>query len=363
MLHSNICVCSLTQGLRQKNVEVEELTCELRKKNAFVDQLQQELLHFHHLNRKSESPKSSSTVSSADGNVNPSGKALRESHESQSPNHSRLSEQVSLRSPERMRHPTDGSATDNSHNRLDRTPDDNVIVEDMADSSQGSTGYHSSHLSGDEFMPVPSHVHNITESEKETSHYVSLFGTDEKLYNRRLADGQMFDNSAITPPMFNMNGDVTLPNKSSNLSDSRHVEFSVVENKSLREEGEVESLLARLNAVEDLNQTLKDELNVYENLCTSIGVQNSQVNMSPRSKDRQQTDTDLLREHLAELRGLRIKLEHSVKDSDRLRHQLELNMDGHTVTGRINSPHLHVIQTYCVDPPYFLSLLYTVELR
>ncbi|XP_033732642.1 golgin subfamily B member 1-like isoform X3 [Pecten maximus] len=327
---------SLTEGLRQKNLEVEKLTNELRKKNMLVDQLHQELLHFHQMNRKSESPKSSSTVSSADGNVNPSGKLSREIPPNKSPNRSHLSEQVSqvssLRSPERMRHMTGSSLTDGSHLRLDRTQDGIVIVEDMADSSQGSTGYHSSRLSGDDFMPGPGHVHNVSGSDKENSSiYISAFDTDEKfMYNRRLADGQIFDDS-MTPPVFKLNGDTSLPAKMSKISDGRQVELSILE-KSAREDGEVESLRARLSAVEDLNKTLKDELNVYENLCTSIGVQNSPIKMSPQSKSKRDTDTDLLRQHLAEIRQLRIKLEHSVKDSDRLRHQLELDMDGHKIT-------------------------------
>ncbi|XP_021357283.1 myomegalin-like isoform X3 [Mizuhopecten yessoensis] len=329
---------NLTEGLRQKNLEVEKLTNELRKKNMLVDQLHQELLHFHQMNRKSESPKSSSTVSSADGNVTPSGKMSKGTHElsNRSPSNSQISEQVSqvssLRSPERMRHMTGSSFTDGSHLRLDKTQEGVVIVEDVADSSQGSTGYHSSHLSGDDFMQGPGHLHSTTESDKENSSiYISAFDTDEKLmYNRRLADGQMFDNT-LTPPVFKLNGDTSLPTKIAKATDGRHVEFSILD-KSEREEGEVESLRARLSAVEDLNKTLKDELNVYENLCTSIGVQNSPTKMSPCSKSKQETDTDLLRQHLSELRALRIKLEHSVTDSDRLRHQLELDMDGHKIT-------------------------------
>ncbi|XP_069121362.1 myomegalin-like isoform X3 [Argopecten irradians] len=322
---------SLTEVLSQKNLEVEKLTNELRKKNLLVDQLHQELLHFHQMNRKSESPKSSSTVSSADGNVNPSGKMSR-GHllHKQSPNQSHLSEQVSqvssLKSPERLRHMTGNSLTDGSHLRLDRTHDG---IEDIADSSQGSTGYHSSRLSGDEFMPAPNHSHNHSGSDKENSPiYISAFDTDEKLYNRRLADGQMFDDT-LTPPVFKLKDSSPLPSKMPN--DSRHVEFSILE-KSGREDGEMEALRSRLSAVEDLNKTLKDELNVYENLCTSIGGQNSPIKMSPRSKSKQDSDTELLRQHLAELRQLRIKLEHSVKDSDRLRHQLELDMDGHKIT-------------------------------
>lgn len=66
--------------------------------------------------------------------------------------------------------------------------------------------------------------------------------------------------------------------------------------------------------MEDLNKILKDEFEVYENLCSLVGIMSFSRKFFRKSID----DSDLLREYLFEIRVLRIKLEKSFKDSEKL---------------------------------------------
>lgn len=66
--------------------------------------------------------------------------------------------------------------------------------------------------------------------------------------------------------------------------------------------------------MEDLNKILKDEFEVYENLCLLVGIKSFFRKFFRKSID----DSDLLREYLLEIRVLRIKLEKSFKDSEKL---------------------------------------------
>lgn len=66
--------------------------------------------------------------------------------------------------------------------------------------------------------------------------------------------------------------------------------------------------------MEDLNKILKDEFEVYENLCSLVGIKSFLRKFFRKSID----DSDLLREYLFEFRVLRIKLEKSFKDSEKL---------------------------------------------
>lgn len=66
--------------------------------------------------------------------------------------------------------------------------------------------------------------------------------------------------------------------------------------------------------MEDLNKILKDEFEVYENLCSLVGIKSFSRKFFRKLID----DSDLLREYLLEIRVLRIKLEKSFKDSEKL---------------------------------------------
>lgn len=73
----------------------------------------------------------------------------------------------------------------------------------------------------------------------------------------------------------------------------------------------VEQLKAKLDAVADLNKTLKDEVTLYETL----------YNKAPPTSH-QSSESDL-QQHLAEIRALRLRLEKSLEKSDKLHEQLE----------------------------------------
>ncbi|KAL5009349.1 hypothetical protein ScPMuIL_014930 [Solemya velum] len=78
-------------------------------------------------------------------------------------------------------------------------------------------------------------------------------------------------------------------------------------NRSRSHSPEVEQLKAKLDAVADLNKTLKDEVNLYESLY---------------NKSHHSSDSDL-QQHLAEIRALRLRLEKSLEQSDKLHEKLE----------------------------------------
>ena len=87
------------------------------------------------------------------------------------------------------------------------------------------------------------------------------------------------------------------------------------------ESGEVKHLQSRLCAVENMNRTLKDELSIYETLCTSAIFDKSCGTTLP-SGSFTGNDTLNLKEHLADIQALRLKLEKSLLDNEKLNEQL-----------------------------------------
>ena len=388
---------SFIDDLHQKEEDIMMLTEEVKRKNARVETVTQQLytvqkhsellqnqLRGHQQNsdalqtqlnemqqRSTDSPRSN--TSSADGTVTtaphrrvqPQGQGKVNQftgHNSTTevasePGMSRfgnVSGVSSVRSPERLRHYTGGSAADP---QFHHTLDDLEIQEEAADSSQASTGYHSSRLSGDD-IPLPSNTtHYNDESADKTNLSMLSYGlnTDDRMGNFRLADRNMYDDSLTTPAgMFDkelrhdrmgrrVNFDKSAAEHSSLYHDSfrqmTNDQFDLTDSVYLPPMGQggdnVGVLKAKLNAAENLNQTLKDEISIYENLCQSIGVQNSPMTTPSKSSPNRSSeprspikpeDSDLLKRELAQLRKLRMNLEKSMKDSHQLQNRLEENM-------------------------------------
>lgn len=340
----------LTEELKQKNLEVKKLTEQLKKKNTQVIQLNHELFQYQDKLRQqdgrkieisdSESGKqtgipgrsnSGSSVGSMDGNSTLTHRGHTSPLISNSTTLKMDDTRISRmsdddKSLERMRHRTGSDDVDNvpSHHLSQSRVD---IVEDSVVSSQKSH-----RISNDSFKGLESRHGNVTMD--SDSKYVSVFDTDERLYDRhRLADRDLYSDhsfisgdrrstgtnsrhhSEMIPPGLNL-GNVSLSNRESICN---HTALNETHNP------DVDLLKSRLLAVEDLNKTLKEELNLYENLFTSVGVQSSPQKSLLRQSS-EDIDQDLLQEHLAELRALRLKLEKSLKDSDRLREELEKDM-------------------------------------
>ena len=152
----------------------------------------------------------------------------------------------------------------------------------------------------------------------------SILGSEERMIDNR---HDYFDTSH-TPTYLHDSNSVSLTTLNLEKSqtengNSKRVSFC----DTTRCDGPINNvsvLTTRLNALEDLNRTLKDEVNLYEKMCTSMGTE-----ISPQksvSKSGGDFDKDLLLEHLLEIRALRTKLEKSLDDSDRLREALERDM-------------------------------------
>ena len=90
---------------------------------------------------------------------------------------------------------------------------------------------------------------------------------------------------------------------------------------------EIAKLRAQLQTSQDLNEALKRELDLYESLKSSrigIGIQSSPSTGSHGIQTSSDSGLPMtLEDHLAEIRSLRLRLEESVKQNDRLRVQLE----------------------------------------
>ncbi|KAJ8300735.1 hypothetical protein KUTeg_022254 [Tegillarca granosa] len=340
----------LTEELKQKNLEVKKLTEQLKKKNTQVIQLNHELFQYQDKLRQQGGGKleisdiegnkqigipvrsnSGSSFGSVDGNST----LTQQGHTSPLISNSTMLKLDDTRisrmsdddkSLERMRHRTGSDDVDNvlphhlSRSRVE-------IVEDSVVSSQKSHRISSMSLNGLENQPA-----NVTID--SDSKYVSVFDTDERLYDRhRLADRDLYsDHSFVSadrrstgtnsrhhlemiPPGLNFG----------NVSSSHRESICNLSTLNETQNPDVDLLKSRLLAVEDLNKTLKEELNLYENLFTSVGVQSSPQKSLLRQSS-EDIDQNLLQEHLAELRALRLKLEKSLKDSDRLREELEKDM-------------------------------------
>lgn len=84
------------------------------------------------------------------------------------------------------------------------------------------------------------------------------------------------------------------------------VQHSEDNNQSLRTD-ETSHLQAKVMVLTDVNRTLREELQVYDRLCHSFGVQ-----VTPDDNKREEicdNETQLLQQHLAELQRLRARLE------------------------------------------------------
>ncbi|XP_041371224.1 interaptin-like [Gigantopelta aegis] len=107
------------------------------------------------------------------------------------------------------------------------------------------------------------------------------------------------------------------------LSDvsSSQTRLSEVKDPQSNSQEMVRQLKSRLRAVDNMNRTLRDELSIYETLCTSAGLDKSCGAVVP-SGNSTGNDTLNLKEHLAEIRALRLKLEKSLLDNEKLNEQL-----------------------------------------
>ncbi|XP_078326757.1 uncharacterized protein LOC111124018 isoform X6 [Crassostrea virginica] len=308
----------LVEELKMKEAEISSLKEELEEKKAFIGRLntnllvaQRQLLSWQDCGKGS----STSGTSAADGNVFERGRpGQREGflRDSLSP-----SSQTSNRMPgdhdtsiERLRHHND--VTQSS-----RRSSDDIQVQDNTITSMHSHRDPSMKLDGVDAGHKDSHILGLF-----------AFNADECLYgNARFADKDVFDQTV------NGNDEVSFMenkdfyqdvSKFSELDDTRITQRSSFMNRSAAVQmEEVHQLKSRLNVMEDLNKTLKDELQAYEDLCSSAGIKSS-----PRKSPRKSTDdSDLLRAHLSEIRELRIKLEKSLKDSEKLSQKLQQDMD------------------------------------
>ncbi|XP_061183808.1 trichohyalin-like isoform X2 [Saccostrea echinata] len=314
------------EELEVKETEIKSLKEELEEKKAFIGRLntnlliaQRQLLNWQDCGKGS----STSGTSAADGNVFESNRQrprdifLRDSLSPASQTSNRLPGDHE-NSIEKVRHSSERTQSS-------RRSSDDIEVQDTTVTSthtQGSVHSHKEPISGKadrmDFGP------NVT-----TPLGLYTFNSDERLYgNARFADRDMFDQTlpvnGHSEMSFMENRDFfENVSKYSELDDTRVTQRSSFMNRSVTVQSENQQLKSRLNVMEDLNKTLKDELQAYENLCSSIGIQSS-----PRKSPRKSSeDGDLLREHLLEIRALRIKLEKSLKDSEKLSQKLQQDMD------------------------------------
>lgn len=315
---------TLTVELSKKNLEVEKLTEEVIRKNSRISQLDQSLLVTQNKLLLVQGSQGSVTTNGHSRSSDYIGTSHSKSTVSpiRSPTSTisdtrRFSDMSNFnqneKSTERLRHATgtsDGSTAPFGHS----VNDVNVTAETM-DSSLRSAGTQDS--TSRSFLK--SHHNGVSDYT-----CTSMLGSEERMMDNR----HDFYDASHTPSYLHNGNDVTFPslhfeNSHGENDNSRHVTFSDTTGRE-SPVNNVSVLTTRLNALEDLNRTLKDEVNLYEKMCTSMGTQ-----ISPRkspSKASGDLDKDLLLEHLQEIRALRTKLERSLEDSDRLREALERDM-------------------------------------
>ncbi|XP_063423940.1 myomegalin-like isoform X6 [Mytilus trossulus] len=315
---------TLTEELSKKNLEVEKLTEEVIRKNSRISQLDQSLLVTQNKLLLVQGSQGSVTTNGHSRTSDYMGTSHSKSTVSpiRSPTSTisdtrRFSDMSNFnqneKSTERLRHATgtsDGSTAPFGHS----VNDVNLTAETM-DSSMRSAGTQDS--TSRSFLK--SHHNGVSDYT-----CTSMLGSEERMMDNR----HDFYDASHTPSYLHNGNDVTFPslhfeNSHRENENSRHVTFSDVTGRE-SPVNNVSVLTTRLNALEDLNRTLKDEVNLYEKMCTSMGTQ-----ISPRkspSKASGDLDKDLLLEHLQEIRALRTKLERSLEDSDRLREALERDM-------------------------------------
>ncbi|KAK3087158.1 hypothetical protein FSP39_002455 [Pinctada imbricata] len=176
----------------------------------------------------------------------------------------------------------------------------------------------------------------ITLFGRESSFPYMNFNSDDRLYgNHRMADMNELDHT-ITPSVNATNDRNALDgrrlfdssrhgNETMNVS-SRHGQHSFVADLNMTQE-DVEQIVLKCHAMEELNKTLRDELNMYEHLCKSEGIQTSPVKDRSPSK-RSGDDHGIIQQNLAELKALRLKLEKQLSYNEGLFQHL--NTSKHT---------------------------------
>lgn len=317
----------LAEELEAKDAEIKSLREELEEKKSFIGRLntnlliaQRQLLSWQDCGKGS----STSGTSAADGNV------FDSSHHGARDIFHRDSLSPASQTSNRLAGDHDTSVEKVRHNsemtQSSRRSSEDIEVQDTTVTSSRTDGS-LQHRKGP--------TRNVSEKMDFENRSIASFGlcgfnSDERLYgNARFADRDMFDHSLVVnghdEASFLENRDFFEDvNKFSDVDDSCVTQRSSFMNRSVAVQStEVQQLKSRLNVMEDLNMTLKDELQAYENLCSSIGIQSSPRKSPRKSSD----DNDLLREHLSEIRSLRIKLEKSLKDSEKLSQKLQQDME------------------------------------
>ncbi|XP_013408886.1 uncharacterized protein LOC106172607 [Lingula anatina] len=104
------------------------------------------------------------------------------------------------------------------------------------------------------------------------------------------------------------------------------------------------NLQQKLKTVEELNETLKDEMKLFENIGTSIGIQSS-PGMSTHSSQTRRDPHSTLQEHLNEIRELRKRLEESIRNNDLLREKLERRLEDIRREGGGGTTNVYLQQT------------------
>ncbi|XP_052094459.1 myomegalin-like isoform X5 [Mytilus californianus] len=317
---------TLTEELSKKNLEVEKLTEEVIRKNSRISQLDQSLLVTQNKLLLVQGSQGSVTTNGHNSSRSSDHMGTSHTRNTVSPIRSPTSTTSDTRrfsdmsnfnqnekSTERLRHAT--GTSDGSTAPFGHSVNDVNFTQETMDSSMRSAGTQDS--TSRSFMK--SHQNGVSDYT-----CTSMLGSEERMMDNR----HDFYDASHTPSYLHNGNDVTFPslhfeNSHRENDNSRHVTFSDATGRE-SPVNNVSVLTTRLNALEDLNRTLKDEVNLYEKMCTSMGTQ-----ISPRkspSKSAGDLDKDLLLEHLQEIRALRTKLEKSLEDSDRLREALERDM-------------------------------------
>ena len=165
--------------------------------------------------------------------------------------------------------------------------------------------------------------------------YLQPFNSDDRLYgNCRFADRDVYDNT-ITPSVNGVN-DVSLldgrrlfsstHHEGMNGLDASHAPEGVSMLETSVQLAELDTLRSKCNAMEELNKTLKDELNMYENLCKSEGIQTSPMKADDKRRETC-TDYEMIRANLSEFRALRMKLEKQIDYNKGLYQSLDRNRE------------------------------------
>ncbi|XP_013384571.1 myomegalin, partial [Lingula anatina] len=104
------------------------------------------------------------------------------------------------------------------------------------------------------------------------------------------------------------------------------------------------NLQQKLKTVEELNETLKDEMKLFENIGTSVGIQSS-PGMSTHGSQTRRDPHSTLQEHLNEIRELRKRLEESIRNNDLLREKLERRLEDMRREGGGGTTNVYLQQT------------------